>query len=111
MQVEALFALEGFSPAVLADGKREITSVYCADLLSWAMGNAPEASAWCTVMGNINAVAVASLADVAVIVLCEDAVLDDDAREKAAQQGVNIARTALPAFGAGLAVHRALAGE
>lgn len=107
MTVQQLAQLEGFSPAVLPQGEREITEVYCADLLSWAMGRAPEDSAWCTVMGNVNAVAVASLADVAAIVLCEDAVLDADAEAKAGQQGVNILRTALPAFQAGLCIHRA----
>ena len=104
MQVSELAHAEGFAPAVLADD-RAIASVYCADLLSWAMSRAPENCAWCTIMGNINAVAVASLADVATIVLCEDAVLDEDAAEKARQQGVNIVRTALPAFQAGLVIH------
>lgn len=107
MTVQQLAALEGFAPAVLAQKDRDITSVYCADLLSWAMSRAPEDSAWCTVMGNVNAVAVASLADVATLVLCEGAVLDADAEEKAGQQGVNIVRTALPAFAAGLAIYKA----
>lgn len=107
MTVKQLAELEGFTAAVPAQEDREITSVYCADLLSWAMSRAPEDSAWCTVMGNVNAVAVASLADVAAIILCEDAVLDAEAEEKARQQGVNILRTALPAFAAGLAIHKA----
>lgn len=107
MTVQQLAEQEGFFPAVLAQSQREICSVYCADLLSWAMSRAPEHSAWCTVMGNVNAVAVASLADVAAIVLCEDAVLDADAEEKARQQGVNILRTDLPAFAAGMAIHKA----
>lgn len=95
-----------FKPEVEAES-REITSVYCADLLSWAMGRAPEGGAWCTVMGNVNAVAVASLADVATIILCEGATLDPDAAAKAKQQGVNIFSTPLPAFEAGLAVAKA----
>lgn len=95
--------LAGFTPAVQAED-REITNVYCADLLSWAMGRAPADCAWCTVMGNVNAVAVAALADVATIVLCEGAALDEEAKLKATQQGVNIITTALPAFEAGLAI-------
>ena len=106
MNVQQLAGLEGFSAAVPVQD-RAVTSVYCADLLSWAMSRAPEGSAWCTVMGNVNAVAVASLADVACIVLCEGAALDAEAEEKARQQGVNILRTPLPAFTAGLAIHRA----
>lgn len=42
----------GFS--VLAEGEdREITSVYCGDLLSIVMGRAPADSAWVTMMGNV----------------------------------------------------------
>lgn len=105
MNVADLLGLEGFEAAVTAEDTREITGVYCADLLSWAMGCAPEDSAWCTVMGNVNAVAVAALADVSVIVLCEGAALDAEAAEKAAQQGVNIVKTAKPAFDAALCIH------
>lgn len=106
MYTSQLAALNGFEMQVQGE-ENAITSVYCADLLSWAMGRAPAGSAWCTVMGNINAVAVATLADVAAIVLCEDAVLDDDARLRAQQQGITIVKTALPAFNAGLAIANA----
>ena len=49
---------------VEGDTEREITGCYIGDLLSWVMGRAPEDSAWLTVMGNINSIAVATLADV-----------------------------------------------
>ena len=42
---------------------REVESVYCCDLLSFVMGRAPADSAWVTVMGNVNAMAVSMLAD------------------------------------------------
>ncbi|MGD9559811.1 MAG: hypothetical protein AB7V55_04295 [Oscillospiraceae bacterium] len=103
MNTTDIAQLPDFQQAVSA-GERAVTSVYCADLLSWAMSRAPENSAWCTVMGNVNAVAVASLADVAAIILCENAVLDEDAAAKAAERDVNIFKTPLPAFAAGLAI-------
>ncbi|MDL2219076.1 hypothetical protein LJC04_01880 [Ruminococcaceae bacterium OttesenSCG-928-O06] len=103
MTTDDFAQMPDFTVAVPGES-RPVASVYCADLLSWAMGRAPADAAWCTVMGNVNAVAVAHLADVAAIVLCEDAVLDEDAREKAAQQGVIIVRTGLPAFAAGVAI-------
>lgn len=106
MTTTQLAALAGFKSAVAA-GEQTVAGVYCADLLSWAMGRAPAGCAWCTVMGNVNAVAVASLADVAAIVLCEGAQLDEEARAKAEEQGINIVATALPAFKAGLAIARA----
>ena len=52
---------------------RPIQSVYSCDLLSFVMGRAPADSAWATVMGNVNAMAVAVLADVACVVLAEGA--------------------------------------
>ena len=70
---------------VLVEGEldREITTCYIGDLLSWVMGRAPGDSAWLTVMGNINSIAVATLADVSCIVLVENAALDAEAKAKA----------------------------
>ena len=92
-----------FSVLVDADS-RPLTSVYCADLLSWAMAKAPEGAAWCTVMGNVNAVAVAALTEVGAVVLCEGAAFDEAARDKAAAEGIFVVRTDLPAFEAGLVI-------
>ena len=58
------------------DTTREVKGCYCGDLLSWVMGRAKADDAWLTVMGNVNAIAVASLADTAGIILVEDAALD-----------------------------------
>ena len=58
------------------DFDREVTDCYVGDLLSWVMGRAPADSAWLTVMGNINSIAVATLADVSCIILVENAALD-----------------------------------
>lgn len=83
---------EKLNLSVLVDGdmSREVTGGYCGDLLSWVMGRAQSGDCWFTVMGNINAVAVAVLADCSCIVLTENAVLDDDARARAQMQEVNI---------------------
>lgn len=70
------------------DTEREITGCYCGDLLSWVMSRAKEGDVWLTVMGNINAVAVAVLSDCACIVLTENATLDEQAKVKAEMQGV-----------------------
>ena len=43
---------------------REVTKVFCCDLLSIAMGKAPADGAWVTVMGNVNTIAVATLAEI-----------------------------------------------
>ena len=80
-------------PLVEDDFDREVEDCYIGDLLSWVMGRAPADSAWLTVMGNINSIAVATLADVACIILVENAALDDNARQKAEMHGVNILTT------------------
>lgn len=90
------------------DFEREFTSVYCCDLLSVVMGQAPADTAWITVMGNINAVAVYVLADMALIILAENASIDDVALTKAKMQGVNVIKTELPVFEAALLVHQSL---
>ena len=77
---------------------RPIQSVYSCDLLSFVMGRAPADSAWATVMGNVNAMAVAVLADVACVVLAEGAALDDDARAKAEQNDIAVLRSSDPVF-------------
>ena len=75
------------------DLDREVTDCYIGDLLSWVMGRAPADSAWLTVMGNINSIAVATLADVSCIVLVESAALDDEAKAKAEMHDVTILST------------------
>lgn len=72
---------------------KEIDGCYCGDLLSWVMSKAKDGNVWLTVMGNVNSVGVAVLTDVACIVLTENAPLDDNAKEKAEQNGVIILTT------------------
>jgi hypothetical protein len=84
--------IEKLNLKTLVEGEhdREVTDCYIGDLLSWVMGRAPADSAWLTVMGNINSIAVATLADVSCIILVENAALDENARQKAEMHGVNI---------------------
>lgn len=86
---------------------REIKSVYCCDLLSFVMGRAPADSAWVTVMGNVNAVAVALLADVACIVFAEGVKPDSDAIEKARQNDVILLCSPAPIFDTAQAIAEA----
>ncbi len=72
---------------------KKISGCYCGDLLSWVMSRAQEGDVWLTVMGNVNSVGVAVLADVACIVLTENAPLDKDALTRAQQNDVIILQT------------------
>ena len=95
---------------VEGDMEREITGCYIGDLLSWVMGRAPEDCAWLTVMGNINSIAVATLADVSCIILVENAALDDNARQKAEMHGVNILTTEENAYRLAVKISKLLEG-
>ena len=55
----------------LADPDHSVSGGYCGDLLSWVMGRASADSVWLTIMSNVNVAAVASLSDVACVVLTE----------------------------------------
>ena len=57
-------------------------------------------------MGNLNAVAVASLADAAAIVLCHGATLMPDALARARTEGINVFATDLPEYEACVAFAR-----
>ena len=87
------------------DTDRQIEQVFCCDLLSIAMGKAPAGCAWVTVMGNINTLAVATLADCACVIIAEGAAFDENAAKKAEDQGVTVLKTELPIFEAALSVH------
>lgn len=87
---------------------RTIAKPFCCDLLSIAMGKAPAGSAWITVMGNINTLAVADLADVACIILAEGVMLDAAAQAKAGEQMITVLGTDKPIFDASLMVYELL---
>ena len=93
------------------DPEREITTPFCCDLLSVAMGKAPAGCAWVTVMGNMNTLAVATLADATCIILAEGAALDETARKKAEQQDIMVLATEKPVFEAALWVWQQMQGE
>ena len=80
------------------DLDRTVETGYCGDLLSWVMGRAPADSAWFTVMGNVNAIAVCVLADIACVILCENAALDEAARTRAETEGITVLRSPRDAY-------------
>ncbi|MBQ3604187.1 MAG: hypothetical protein IJA02_10125 [Clostridia bacterium] len=91
------FSLEVICHGELAEEK-QVTGGYCGDLLSWVMSRAKEGDCWLTVMGNVNSVGVAVLADVACILLTENSAFDDDALRRAEQNNVIVLRSDKNAF-------------
>lgn len=109
MTVQELIDIQLFQLKNAGDDlERDITVPFCCDLLSVAMGQAPSGSAWVTIMSNLNTLAVASLADVACVILAEDAQTDDNFLAKASMQGITVFSTELPIFDAALAVYTKL---
>lgn len=98
MTVKKLGEMNEFTLVVDGEVDREIDEVYCCDLLSIVMGRAPANCAWVTVMGNLNSVAVAVLADVSCIVLAENISPDVNMINKAKTEHINILKTELPIF-------------
>lgn len=96
MTVQELITQTGLE-VVHQEPDRRATRMFCCDLLSVAMARAPEDSVWVTVMGNRNVIAVASLADVACVVLAEGYQYDDDALE-AAKGKVTLLRSPAPIY-------------
>lgn len=92
------FAQKNKLTLISGDGERQMTAVYCCDLLSIVMGRAPADCGWVTVMGNMNAIAVAVLADVSCILLAEGVPLDPVALAKAEQENVAVIKSALPVY-------------
>lgn len=108
MKVNELFSKLGWQLAC-GEGEAEIDGgIYCGDLLSIVMGRAPAGSLWFTIMGNVNAMAVATLADVAAVVVAENMPLDDEAKAGAAKGAVTVLRTEKPVFEAALEAARLL---
>ena len=89
------------------EDSRELSGVYCCDLLSVAMARAKPDSAWVTVIGNANAVAVANLTDVACIILAEGYSYDE-AAVAAAKGKVSLYRSESPVFDTAYAVNQLL---
>ena len=92
--------IEKLNLKVLVEGDmdREITGGYCGDLLSWVMGRAKSDEAWVTIMTNVNVVAVASLVDLACVVIAENSEVDADVIAAAEKKQINLLRSERPMF-------------
>ena len=91
-----------------SDLSRRITEPFCCDLLSIAMGNAPAGCAWCTVMANMNTLAVASLTDAGCVILCMGTSADDNMKMKAASEGITLLCTDKGIFETALGIYQKL---
>ncbi len=98
MTVNELASALSLRALALPDGERTIEGAYIGDLLSWVMGRAESGNVWVTIMSNLNIVAVASLSDVACILLCENVEPDAAVVDMAMAKDINLLSSPLSAY-------------
>lgn len=86
----------------------EITGGYASDLLSDVMGNVESGMVWITLQTHRNIVAVASLREVAAIVLTSNATLDNECLDEARREQITVLHSPLPAFESAGEIYRLL---
>jgi predicted transcriptional regulator len=77
---------------------RDITGGYVSDLLSDVMGNADAGEVWLTLQTHKNIMAIASLKDLAAILLVGGNKPDEDTARQSDLEEIPILGTSLPAF-------------
>jgi predicted transcriptional regulator len=77
---------------------RDVVGGYTSDLLSDVMGNADEGQLWVTLQTHKNIMAIASLKDIAAIVLVKGYKPDEDTIEQSENEGIPVLSTKEEAF-------------
>ena len=77
---------------------REVTGGYVSDLLSDVMGNASEGDVWATLQTHKNVMAVASLKDVAAVILVKDLKPDEDMLAQSNEEDIPVLGSGLETF-------------
>jgi len=93
--VEALGLEVRSAPGGLSN---EVTGGYASDLLSDVMGNSREGNLWITLQIHLNVVAVASMKDLAGVVLVNGREPEEETVRKADAEGITIMVSKLPTF-------------
>ncbi|NLD34797.1 MAG: AraC family transcriptional regulator [Clostridiales bacterium] len=77
---------------------REVSRGYVCDLLSWVMARGTPGMAWVTVQTHLNVVAVASLHEMACILLPEGIRMEGAPLDKAREEGIAVIASPLTAY-------------
>lgn len=76
----------------------EVTGGYAADLVSCAMAGAQKGALWITLQGHLNIVAIASLLDLAGVIITENKSVAPDALARANEEAIPILLTPRTTF-------------
>ena len=93
--------IEQFGPVTYSGQEgldREVTGGYASDLLSDVMGHAREGQVWITLQTHKNVMAIASLKDLAAVILVKGNEPDEDAARQSNEEGVPILGTTRQTF-------------
>ena len=76
----------------------DVTGGYATDMLSCAMAGAVRGNLWVTLQGHLNVIAVATLNDLAGVIVAEGKPVSPEALIKADQEGIPILTTGMGTF-------------
>jgi len=78
--------------------RNEVTGGYTSDLLSDVMGNADEGQVWITLQTHRNVMAVASLKEIAAIIIVKGFKADENTISQSNDEGIPLLSTDMEAF-------------
>lgn len=78
--------------------ENEVTGGYASDLLSDVMGNAEEGQIWATIQTHLNVMAIASLKEMAAVLLTNGAKPNEDTLKKSNEECIPIVGTSESTF-------------
>jgi predicted transcriptional regulator len=90
------FGLKVFSGSLGLEN--EISGGYVSDLLSDVMGHANESQVWITLQTHQNVIAIASLKDLAAVILVKNLQPDEDTLKHSEEEGIPLLGTDLDTF-------------
>ncbi len=95
-ELAELIQAEDLTPDAAAE--RAVTCGYACDLLSWVMAHGKPGMAWITVQTHMNVIAVASLSEMAAVIIPEKIAAEAPTLEKAKEEGIHVLSSALNAY-------------
>lgn len=101
MNVGEIFNNLGLSAMTVGDLGREVTGCYISDLLSDVMANARDGEIWITLQTHPNIVAVATLKNIAAIIITNNRSPEEETIMRASKEGVTIGTTPMTTFEVG----------
>lgn len=100
MQKDKLVQLLNAELLVPGNPAAAVSGGYCGDFLSFVMGKAPADAVWFTVMSNVNVAAVALLAEVGAVVVCEGVTPEPALVARCEKEGITLLKTAADIYSA-----------